>query len=396
MDVTAGIITIVTSACTLASRLRQLVRSIRERDENARNLEDKVETLAIALGQIRDAYGSETGLVSSSGEMLIRQNVANVIRRCINDLEIFNHELTRFSRAKNWVQVAWRQQVVAPSITRIEESIAGHLQILHILFSLIQGRQLNQIRDFLARNPSTTIFPSPGPGDQVTESDSIFSEVTTLLEVKEPEHNKDNESVIKGMQLLQAIKNGDVYTFESLLFQSDTGLKEQDLKGRTPLLLAASLGRGDMVKKLLAEYADAMSSERETDDHRMIDLNAADKLGRTALHYIAEFEMYNEAEILLGHDVNVNARDNGGSPPVYYAIKNRKYYATKLLLARTTGFQLPPTPISSEIKKLLKESSSNRRLKSMFNPGAPRHNSICALPRDNDLSLPLPPRRNSQ
>lgn len=256
--------------------------------------------------------------------------------------------------------------------------------------------------------------PSVEVGDQVAESDLILSEIATLFRAEDPEDGGNTVSVVKGIQLLQAIKNGDIYTFESLLIQSDTSLRERDGKKRTPLLLAASLGKGVMVKMLLAEYADArsrassdlhtwqqsfignaISSQWETDDHRTIDLSTADKLGRTTLHYCAEFEMYDEAKFLLDHDVDANARDNCGYPPVYYAVKNRKYYATKLLSARTTVFRLPPTPTSNEITKVLEETSRNRRLGPMSNLEVPRHNSVSVLPRDSGRFSPLPQRRRS-
>lgn len=107
-------------------------------------LEDKTETLATVLGQICDAYGPETGLVSRSRERRVRENVWNVTRHCERDLRKFNDKLTELSNANNWVTAACRQQILAPEIASIERSIGVHLQSLQILVILLQGSVSDQ------------------------------------------------------------------------------------------------------------------------------------------------------------------------------------------------------------------------------------------------------------
>ena len=186
------------------------------------------------------------------------------------------------------------------------------------------------------------------------------------------------------------------------------------------MLLAAHLDKADVVKKLLADYdnaknegrarssgdnatnvASSASSTSPTNDKhkedtkstndREIDLNATDKHGRTALHYCAEFDMWDEAKFLLESGVDVNARDNGDYPPAYFAAKNRKYYATKLLLEKgaTTDFTLP-TLTSFEIVKLLEKTPNS----GLCRPGSSRRRSV-SIPRRYQGSFSIPRRWSS-
>ena len=196
---------------------------------------------------------------------------------------------------------------------------------------------------------------------------------TNEIPPEDPENNSN------GTALLTAIENGDHDTVASLLRDPETSLKQMDGKHRTPLLLAAHLGKADMIKMILPEivYSPNEDDANPTNaplpldkhgqtakaqavaSHRGIDFTATDKNGRTALHYCAEFEMCDTITFLLDQGVDVNARDDGGFPPVYYAAKNRKYDATKILLTKgaTTDFDWPTT--SDEVQKLRDKVSNN-------------------------------------
>ena len=178
---------------------------------------------------------------------------------------------------------------------------------------------------------------------------------------------EDGESDPKGTSLLNAIRDGDKVSFESHFLDGDTSFQEKDDKDRTPLLLAASLDRKDMVNKFLAtdqsftSPKDAGSSgDSDSTNHREIDVNMVDSLGRSALHYCAEFNMRVEAEILLDHGAEVNVRDKSDYPPAYYAAKKRRTDTLKLLKDRgaDTEFELQ-IPTSVEINTLLEETSGD-------------------------------------
>ena len=188
------------------------------------------------------------------------------------------------------------------------------------------------------------------------------------LETREDTGSQEaRESNANGVLLLEAIQTGDNDNFESLFLDGDTSFQEKDDKDRTPLLLAAHLDMKDIVKRFLADDSlfspssnAAPAEDTKTSNHREIDVNLTDSVGRSALHYCAEFGMCDEATILLNHGGNVNARDDGDHPPAYYAARDRKYYVLKLLLEKgaDTDFELP-IPTASEIDRLLEKASGS-------------------------------------
>ena len=120
------------------------------------------------------------------------------------------------------------------------------------------------------------------------------------------------------MALLQAVKDGDNDSFKLLLPDCDLSIEDED--GRNPLLLAAHLGNRDMVQTLLTDercahpklpingFSDSTEFSHEdgtqgnhvkTNKFSQFGFKTTDKLGRTVLHYCAEFGMYDAATILL-------------------------------------------------------------------------------------------------
>ena len=211
------------------------------------------------------------------------------------------------------------------------------------------------------------------------------------LEGSDPQARK------KGMKLLDCVAENDIQTIEWLIENGAT-LEEGDRTEKTPLLLAASLGKVDAVNVLLRKGADP--SARDNTDQTALHLaircpcahavipfllkppnphqldsiselhnnlvNARNKAGRTPLHDCVRFSMLKLAETLIAHNADINARDSKGLPPAYYAMKKGNYEIVELLVEKKADFGdfewLPPHDISREIGILLEENGWKRPL----------------------------------
>ena len=212
----------------------------------------------------------------------------------------------------------------------------------------------------------------------------------------------------KGDQLLQAIKTSSIKEFESLLLQSDTSLEEKDEKGRTPLILASLLDQVDMVKMLLANgaVAQAVDTRQATALHTAVEtlsssamsvllsskdndindpvgsgggvvINSLDKIGRTPLHYCtllrcAEDRMNQTARELIDRKADINIKDKAGFPPLYYAIRNRRYSVVELFLERGAELDFNRPETSAEIGKMLDNHIAGKRRSPSLSSGMKR------------------------
>lgn len=86
-----------------------------------------------------------------------------------------------------------------------------------------------------------------------------------------------------------------MFYFQILLRNRSTDLNAKTNDGTTPLILAARLAIEGMVEDLI--NADA-------------DINAADDLGKTALHWAASVNNVEAVQILLAHGANRDAQNN--------------------------------------------------------------------------------------
>ncbi|KAL8928048.1 MAG: hypothetical protein Q9172_001103 [Xanthocarpia lactea] len=378
----ASTITVVKTAWALALNTKQLIESIKTQDHKAKELVDKFGTLTTVLSQAAEEYGQDESRSYTSREQQIRQNIIKIVAGCNEDLDRFQPTLKKLVSPGNWASVAWKQQSGAPALAKIEKSLSERQQVLQVQVQALHSLKFEQLHEML--RPLINEHPDDIPpttilGDSVRtttpngEAQSAESEIDrndeangTLVGENEPASHQDMECRRNGTLLLETIDKGQHDRFQILLLDRSTSLEVTDAKERTPLLLAAHLDKTSMVKMLLSDVASSSSSEIHTNPidtgatrHREVDFNATDRLGRSVLHYCAEFGMYDEANILLDRGVDVNARDNSGYPPAYYAIKYRNYYITKLLLDKgaTTDFE-QPTPPSHEIKELLQKVSS--------------------------------------
>ncbi|KAI4139845.1 MAG: hypothetical protein LQ341_004063 [Variospora aurantia] len=380
VGIAASAITIAKLTGELALQVKVLVQSVKQRDENLKELEDNLRSLGIIFKEAITLYGSDEGSSSSTSDQKLRQTLRKVVSRCEDELTKFKAELNDLLSPTNWALAAWRHWTAASILARIKLSISNHHLVLSTLMQLMQGVQMHEMTEMVR-----TLTNKPAQG---TTTDTMISEVAEALEQKqdtgghegrcmveisaggqEPDDNEESNE--NGKRLLKAIDDRDSSTSESLLHDGSTSLKEKDDRDRTPLLLAAHLGQTDMVKKLFTNT-----------NHHQIDFNATDKLGRNALHYSAELGMCDIAKFLLDHGVDVNARDNGGYPPAYYPVKNRKYFAIKLLLSRgaTTEFKRPIPPTSHEIYQLLKKYASDDPSTPVSRPGSSEHPEVDTSP----------------
>ncbi|KAL6719778.1 hypothetical protein ACLMJK_001699 [Lecanora helva] len=197
---------------------------------------------------------------------------------------------------------------------------------------------------------------------------------------------------VKGKELLEAIKINSKEI--PALLDSNASLEEKDDRGRTPLLLAASLGQDEIMKRLITHGANvhAVDNDQATALHiaakklgtresyrsvmslllksrtashvktvnsgTAININSFDKSGRTPLHYCtisrcAEDDMEEVAKDFITQKADINAKDKNKRPPIYYAVDSRRYSVVKLLLERgaVLDFERPGT--SPEIGRLL-------------------------------------------
>ena len=381
----ASTITIISSTITLARLVNQLIQNVKEHDKNTEELGCTVDTLTIILRQIPNLYGLDESQLRSPDEQEIRSAVRDVVVRCNKDLTRLSAKLKQLLRHGSWASKAWKQQFIAPALARIEKTLSERQSRLNMLVQLLQGSvttcQLEQGLSITANLISRHQLEQLRKGlPTLNQEDGDSNTSLTLINTEELEDYTFQEPTESGIALLEAIEMGDTPAFESLLSDGDTSFQEKDDKGRNPLLLAAYLGKESMIQKLVAAGSmfSALPSDNATrvrassspsvvdrenstnfSKHRELDMNATDNLGRTALHYCAEFGMCKAATLLLDHSVNVNARDSGDHPPAYYASKNRKYFAVELLLKRgaSTDFERPIT--SAEIKKLLEKGLRN-------------------------------------
>ncbi|KAL8658536.1 MAG: hypothetical protein Q9202_007530 [Teloschistes flavicans] len=405
----ASIITIVSLSCTIAVNVKQLVQNIKQQNERAKELEDKLDSLTDILGQTASLYQGKRS--DTASEQQLQQTVYKVVQRCREDLRRVEEILKDRTKHGNWASVTWKRQIAAPKLENIEKSLSDRQGQLTILVLLLQRPRMDQIQEVhemvqqvhgmlrILTNQPITDRPFNGISEgQLPDTDLIILKTTTAImdsepagdEEEEPDHTgttkvSDAEdrsgSNANGQALLKAIEERNFDSFQSLLQNPETSVKIQDDKERTPLLLAAHLGRERMLKILLGidgppssnspdapeEDASPSSSPRNSGEqeatsipiHRDLDLDAADSLGRTPLHYCAELNFLDAANHLLDHGVDVDRRDTGGYPPIYYAVKKRNADAAKLLVDKgaSTEFERPDT--SAEINTLLDKDTRN-------------------------------------
>ncbi|UCC80575.1 MAG: ankyrin repeat domain-containing protein [Candidatus Zixiibacteriota bacterium] len=140
----------------------------------------------------------------------------------------------------------------------------------------------------------------------------------------------------KATDIYEAIDSGYVEQVAQILEQDTTLLNAKNPDGMTPLNHASYLGKGKIVKKLLALGADADIGDNENSQpiqiaaagghndvigillEHGVDINARDDNGMTALLFSISFQKYETASYLLDSGASTQISNNSGLTPLHY------------------------------------------------------------------------------
>ena len=366
-----------------------------------------LDTRSIPSSTCRDkgTYGLGMG-VGSPTEAMSYLDLTFPIPNCAECVGTQMRKSSFGGKGRNNVLPALGRSITHPSDRSMESTSCG-------------GSVYTQMKDStseMSRSPTLTqIFCSDCISSD-NEGKRVLKDEVSLNSLDEELHRHVDKG--KGAELLQIIRRGTGDAFETLL-KSNASLEEKDQKGKTPLILAASLDKVEFIEKLLKYGADvqAVDKNRATALHNAIEssswsamslllnskdykpvasvegdlksiINKPDKNGRTPLHCCtyaacAEDDMERVARELITCGANVDAKDKADLPPVYYAIKNRRDSAVQLFLEVGAGLEFVRPETSPAIAMLLDDhiagKSPSPRGGSIKCPKKKRKGSVFAL-----------------
>lgn len=118
-------------------------------------------------------------------------------------------------------------------------------------------------------------------------------------------------------EIHDAARNGDLVRVKALLKNNPDLVFSKDTNGCTPLLIALSTDHEDVAKWLLSSGAD---------------VNARDNRGETPLYFAAAGSR-DLVKLLLANKADVNAQDNNGDTPLHEAAYTINKDTAELLIA---------------------------------------------------------------
>ncbi len=102
-----------------------------------------------------------------------------------------------------------------------------------------------------------------------------------------------------GQDIITAARNGDLASVKAILQEDSGQIQVTNANGSTPLIVAASVGHGQVVDYLLNKGAD---------------IQAVNKMGMSALHYAVNGEYLDVVKLLIEKGADVNVPSMMGSP----------------------------------------------------------------------------------
>ena len=158
----------------------------------------------------------------------------------------------------------------------------------------------------------------------------------------------------------------------TLLIEQGADLESKDYCHRTPLSLAAEMGRVSVVK-LLTQNSQVDVNSQSGRSH---------KVGRSPLSYAAENGHEAVADLLIAHkDIKIDLKDCRGKTPLMYAVAAAKFSTAYTLIRGGANV----TEVDFERKGLLKEYIVARGIKhyprmrcsiSLVDPCSDSYNSL--------------------
>ncbi|XP_018497576.2 uncharacterized protein LOC100902821 [Galendromus occidentalis] len=193
-------------------------------------------------------------------------------------------------------------------------------------FDKMSNHLLHRIVNMADNNGNTALHYAVSHGN--------FSVVTRLLDSKVTDVNKQNKAGYTPVMLvaLADVDNDSHKVTVQRLFATGDVNSKASQNGQTALMLAASHGKGEMVKMLLDADADP---------------NTQDNDGSTALMCAAEHGYIDVVRILLANpDVEINIADNDGQTALSIAME-AGHKDTALLIYASSNFSRGNSPYSS-------------------------------------------------
>jgi len=203
----------------------------------------------------------------------------------------------------------------------------------------------------------------PTPDDLVLAMERGYEYLVGVMVEKGVDVNK--ESLDRIYPLLFAVRVCDP-SIVILLLDNGANINVHDrVSGRTPLMVAASREKHEIVRLLLS---------------RGVDLNSVDRDGNTALMVGMDVDI---ARMLIDAGIDINARNHDGDTALMLAIADRQYDKAKLLLGM--GVEIEGYPLLSKtVDPYMVEMLLSHGVRADTNDGGTALIRACGV---NDISI---------